>query len=71
MSINVVRRQSGRPTSRPGLCLLEIAAALLSVLALRDAILHDALPSIEALFAAILWIAFFVVAYCLAHRRVS
>jgi hypothetical protein len=72
MFVNVVRRlQSGRATSRPGPYLLEIAAALLSVLALRDAILHDALPSIEALCAVILWIAYFGAAYCLAHQRVS
>jgi hypothetical protein len=58
------RARSDRPASHPGLYLLEIAAALLSVLALRDAILHNALPSVEALSAAILWIAF--VAACLA-----
>jgi hypothetical protein len=72
MSINVIRRlQSGRSTSRPGPFLLEIAAALLSVLALRDAILHDTLPSLEASSAAVLWIAYFGAAYCLAHQRVS
>jgi hypothetical protein len=72
MSVKVVRRlQFSRPTRRPGLYLLEIAAALLSVLTLRGAILHDALPPIETLFAAVLWIAFFVAAHCLTRNRVS
>jgi hypothetical protein len=62
------RPRSDRPANHPGLYLLEIAAALLSVLALRDAILHNALPSVEALSAAILWIAF-VAAVCLASFR--
>jgi hypothetical protein len=60
---------SGGPTSHPGLYLLEIAAALLSVLALRDAILRGALPSIEALSAAALWGALFVAVYCLTPRE--
>ena len=64
MSNDVVcRLHSGRPTRRPVLYLLEIAAALLSVLAIRDVILHGALPLIEALSAAILWIAVFVSVY--------
>jgi len=66
---DAVRRLYGRPTSHPVPYLLEIAAAFLSVLALRDVVLHNALPSIEALSAAILWIAFFVSVYCRALGR--
>src|SRR5262249_21688860 len=70
MSDDAVRRfHYGRPTGRPVLYLLEIAAALVSVLALRDVVLHNALPSIEALSAAALWIAFFVSVYCRVRKN--
>lgn len=55
---------SGRLASHPGLFFLEIAAALLSVLTLRDAILRGAPPSIEAVSAVTLWVALFISVIC-------
>ena len=53
---------------RPALFILEIAAALLSVLALRDGILGGSATSLEAFSAVGLWATLLVVACCAAIR---
>jgi len=53
----------GQANRRPALFILEIAAALLSVLALRDGILGGPAVSLEALSAVGLW-ATLLVAVC-------
>jgi hypothetical protein len=59
----------GQANRRPALFILEIAAALLSVLALRDGILRDPIASLEALSAVGLWATLLVVAYHVALRE--
>jgi hypothetical protein len=59
----------GQANRRPALFILEIAAALLSVLALRDRILGGAAASLEALCAVGLWAALLVVACRVAMRE--
>jgi hypothetical protein len=59
-------RQANR---RPALFILEVVAALLSVLALRDGILGGAVTSLEALFAVGLWGILLAVACGLTIRR--
>jgi len=58
----------GQANRRPALFILEIAAALLSVLALRDGILGDPAVSFEAFSAVGLWATVLVVA-CRVSRR--
>jgi high-affinity K+ transport system ATPase subunit B len=54
---------------RPVLFTLEIAAAFLSVLALRDGILGTAAVSLETLLAGVLWGTLLVVACGLTLRQ--
>jgi hypothetical protein len=60
---------SQRASSRPAVFLLKIAAALLSVLTLRDLILRGAPPSLETFFAVALWGVLLLIACCLAPRE--
>jgi hypothetical protein len=53
----------GQANRRPALFMLEVAAALLSVLALRDGILGGPVVSFETLLAVGLWATLLVVAY--------
>jgi len=59
----------GQANRRPAVFILEVAAALLSVLALRDGILGSPATSSEALFAVGLWGALLAVACGLAIRE--
>jgi high-affinity K+ transport system ATPase subunit B len=59
----------GQANRRPVLFILEIGAALLSVLALRDGILGGPAVSLEALSAVGLWATLLVVACRLAIRE--
>ena len=70
MLTHVLRRlHPGQANRRPALFMVEIAAALLSVLALRDGILCRPTASIEALFAVALWGILLAVACRLAIRE--
>jgi hypothetical protein len=54
--VGIVRElHPSQANCRPALFMLEVAAALLSVLALRDGILGSPTVSIETLFAVGLW----------------
>jgi hypothetical protein len=56
MAGNILRGlDPGRAHRRPALFLLEIAAALLTVLAMRDWILGDTAASLETLLAGVSW----------------
>ena len=59
----------GQTNRRPAVLILEVAAALLSVLALRDGILGGSAMSFEALFAVGLWGTLLAVACGLAIRE--
>lgn len=59
----------GRANRRPALFILEVVAALLSVLALRDRILGGPVTSLEALFAVGLWGTLLAVACGLTIRQ--
>jgi high-affinity K+ transport system ATPase subunit B len=59
----------GQANRRPVLFILEIAAALLSVLALRDGILGSPTVSLEILCAVGLWAALLVAACRVAIRE--
>ncbi len=59
----------GQANRRPAVFILEVAAALLSVLALRDKILGGSAMSFEALFAAGLWGTLLAVTCGLAVRE--
>jgi high-affinity K+ transport system ATPase subunit B len=66
----VLRRlHPGQANRRPAVFILEVAAALLSVLALRDRILGGPAMSFEALFAVGLWGTLLAVACGLAIRE--
>ena len=68
--VGVLRRlHPGQATRRPALFILEVAAALLSVLALRDGISGNPAVSLEALFAVGLWGTLLAVACGLAIRQ--
>jgi hypothetical protein len=59
----------GQANRRPALFLLETAAALLSVLALRDEMLGGPAVSLEAFSAVGLWATLLAVAYRVATRE--
>jgi potassium-transporting ATPase ATP-binding subunit len=59
----------GQANRRPAVFILEVSAALLSVLALRDKILGGSAMSFEALFAVGLWGTLLAVACGLAIRE--
>ena len=59
----------GRADRRPAVFILEVAAALLSVVALRDVILGGSAMSFEALLAVGLWGTLWAVACALAIRE--
>ena len=54
---------------RPALFILEIAAALLSVLAMRDGILGNGAVSLETLLAGVLWGTLLVISCGLTIRE--
>jgi high-affinity K+ transport system ATPase subunit B len=58
----------GQASRRPALFILEVSAALLSVLALRDGMLGGSAASLEALFAIGLWATLLAIACALTIR---
>jgi hypothetical protein len=59
----------GQANRRPALFILEVVAALLSVLACRDVILGSPAASLETLSAVGLWGTLLAAACCLAIRE--
>jgi len=59
----------GQTHRRPALFILEIAAALLSVLAMRDGILGNGAVSLETLLAGVLWGTLLVISCGLTIRE--
>jgi hypothetical protein len=59
----------GQANRRPALFILEVVAALLSVLAFRDVILGSPAVSLETLSAVGLWGTLLAAACCLAIRE--